>query len=104
MFKIKQKSGFTLVEIIVSLMLVAGIGVDYALFATQEFPDEEEFRATRRSLMVCGISTIGVFGILATSSIPVLHEIGVTVASGTLVAYLLSLLLTSRGREVFGHG
>ncbi|MEJ2106867.1 MAG: MMPL family transporter [Acidiferrobacteraceae bacterium] len=89
---------------LVSLMLVAGIGVDYALFATQEFPDEEEFRATRRSLMVCGISTIGVFGILATSSIPVLHEIGVTVASGTLVAYLLSLLLTTRGREVFGHG
>lgn len=87
--------GLTLFHL-VSLLLVAAIGVDYALFATQTFPEEGGSSATRQSLMICAMSTVGVFAILGTSSVPVLSAIGVTVASGTLAAYLLSLFLTAR--------
>jgi len=75
---------------VISFLLVAGISVDYALFASRDRDDLNNTENTRRSLFVCAVSTIGVFGILSTSAIPVLQFIGGTVAAGTLAAYILS--------------
>lgn len=81
---------------LVSLLLVAGIGLDYALFFSRGTDDTEDVRHTWQALSVCALSTIVVFLLLAFSAIPVLQAIGVTVATGAASAFLLSWLIASR--------
>jgi len=75
---------------LVSLLLVAGLGVDYALFFTQPWQNEEDRLGTFHSVVVCSLSTIGVFATLSVSDVPVLHSIGITVSVGALSSFLLS--------------
>jgi predicted exporter len=75
---------------LVSLLLVAGLGVDYALFFTQRWQNDEDRLGTFHSLLVCSLSTIGVFATLSFSDVPVLHSIGITVAVGAFSSFLLS--------------
>lgn len=80
---------------LVSLMLVAGIGIDYGLFFARD--DAWGGRVmTRAAVLACVISSVIVFVILAASKIPVLHSIGVTVASGVSAAFLLAWLFAYR--------
>lgn len=69
---------------VISLLLVAGLGLDYGLFATGP-------SRGRGSVTVCALSTATAFGLLASADIPVLRDIGATVALGTLLAWLLAL-------------
>jgi predicted exporter len=83
---------------LVALVLAAGLGLDYALFferSAREYGEgsSAEQRRTLHALLVCVASTGGVFGLLATSSIPVLNALGATVALGVLVHFLLAALL-----------
>jgi predicted exporter len=82
-------SGLNLFHL-VSLLLVAGIGLDYALFFSRPVTDSKDRGHTQMALMVCAISTVVVFLLLAFSEIPVLQAIGVTVTTGTVSAFLLS--------------
>lgn len=75
---------------LVSLLLVAGIGLDYALFFSRFPANALDFAATRHSLFVCALSTTAVFLMLTLSAVPVLSSIGVTVAAGAASAFLLS--------------
>lgn len=70
---------------VVALLLVAGIGIDYALFAS--IPGG----IARGSVFVCAASTVVVFGLLATASTPLLQDIGITVTTGTILAATLAL-------------
>lgn len=72
----------------VSLVLVAGLGVDYCLFFSRPQVSRTEFRDTRHAIVACAASTAGAFAILATSSIPLLSAIGTTVAIGTSTMFL----------------
>ncbi|MDX1497787.1 MAG: hypothetical protein R3352_09545, partial [Salinisphaeraceae bacterium] len=81
---------------LVSLMLVGGIVLDYALFFNRDEHSEAEHARTLHALTVCAVSTFTVFGILALSEIPVLRAIGVTVAAGVLIGYSLTAL-TAQG-------
>ncbi|MFO7594117.1 MAG: MMPL family transporter [Pseudomonadota bacterium] len=74
-----------------SLLLVAGIGIDYSLFFSRDDAGSERGR-TLHALRVCAISTTTVFAILAFSRLPVLHAIGSTVLIGVPLAYLLARL------------
>ena len=78
---------------LVSLLLVAGIGLDYALFFSRFPADVADFVATRHSLFVCALSTTAVFLVLSLSTVPVLSSIGVTVATGAASAFLLSAFM-----------
>jgi len=78
---------------LVSLLLVAGIGLDYALFRSLPHTDPEDYASTRQSLLICALSTTTVFTVLALSTIPVLYSIGSTVAVGTVTAFVLSAFL-----------
>lgn len=73
---------------LISLMLVLGIGIDYSLFFFREAGDDRACRSTLHALTLCALSTVSVFAILAGSSIPVLHAIGLTVAIGVSMSYL----------------
>jgi predicted exporter len=74
---------------LVALLLVAGLGLDYALFFSRQ-ESAAERKHTIRAVMACAISTTLAFAILATSSIPVLKFMGLTVAIGSLASYLLA--------------
>jgi predicted exporter len=60
---------------IATFLLVIGLGLDYALFANRPEGSEEGRGRTLYGLLVCSSTTILVFGVLATSRIPVLHAI-----------------------------
>ena len=67
---------------LMSLFVVAGIGLDYALFLRQHRGSDDRDN-TRRSVLLCGLTTIAVYSILATSAMPILQGIGLTIAAGT---------------------
>ena len=90
--------GLTLFHL-VSLLLVLGIGLNYALFFNRPVADESERRRTSLSLTVCILATLSAFGTLAFSQTPVLHAIGMTVALGALFSLVLSAMMTT-GEEV----
>jgi predicted exporter len=79
---------------LISLILAAGLGLDYALFFEHSAADAGERRRTLHAVLVCAISTLLVFAMLALSSTPILRAIGVTVAIGVLSNFFLALLLT----------
>jgi predicted exporter len=79
---------------LISLVLAAGLGLDYALFFEHSSADADEQRRTLHALLVCSISTLLVFALLAFSTVPVLQAIGVTVSLGVLGNFMLALLLT----------
>jgi predicted exporter len=78
---------------LISLMLVAGLGLDYALFFEHAAHDREEQVRTLHAVLVCSLSTFMVFALLATSTLPVLRAIGLPVAIGVVSNFFLSMFL-----------
>jgi predicted exporter len=78
---------------LVSLVLAAGLGLDYALFFDHAGDDRDEQLRTLHAVIVCSLTTLLVFSLLALSSIPVLRAIGGTVALGVLFNFALALLV-----------
>jgi predicted exporter len=81
---------------VATFLLVIGLGLDYALFFNRLEGSEEERRRTFYGLLVCSTTTILVFGVLATSSIPVLHAIGLTAALGSFCCLLFAGIMAKR--------
>ncbi len=73
-----------------TLLLVIGLGLDYALFLNRPEGTPTERARTIFGLLVCSTTTILVFGVLAFSRIPVLHAIGVTAACGSFCCLLFA--------------
>jgi predicted exporter len=90
-----QASGVSLTLFhLIALILAAGLGLDYALFFEHAADDRAEQRRTLHALLVCSASTLMVFALLGTSSLPVLRAIGLTVSLGVISNFILALLLT----------
>jgi predicted exporter len=79
---------------LIALILAAGLGLDYALFFEHAADDPREQRRTLHAVLVCSLSTLMVFALLSTSSLPVLRAIGITVTLGVISNFVLALLLT----------
>jgi predicted exporter len=79
---------------LIALMLAAGLGLDYALFFERAADDPREQRRTLHAVLISSCSTLLVFALLATSTLPVLQAIGVTVSIGVVSNFILALLLT----------
>ena len=78
---------------LVALILAAGLGLDYALFFEHAGDDRAEQLRTLHAVIVCSLTTLLVFALLALSSIPVLRAIGSTVAIGVFGNFVLALLI-----------
>jgi predicted exporter len=78
---------------LVSLLLVLGIGVDYGLFFSRPGADPEQRRQTLHALLVCCGSALTVFGMLATSELPALRAIGLTVNIGVAASFSAALVM-----------
>ena len=74
---------------LVALLLVLGLGLDYALFLSRT-ETESERKATHQAVLVCAISTSLAFGVLAGSPIPILRFLGLTVACGSVASFTLA--------------
>lgn len=85
---------------LIALVLAAGLGLDYALFFEHAADDPVEQRRTLHAVIVCSLSTLLVFAVLAASTIPVLRAIGLTVTLGVVGNFVLALLLTRPDRTV----
>lgn len=72
---------------VMALLLVLGIGVDYALFFKET---GSVHPSTLLAIGLSSITTLLAFGLLAFSSTTGIHAFGLTVMIGILVAFLLS--------------
>ncbi len=89
---------------LVALQLVAGVGLDYALFFARRQLDTEERARTLRTLVTCNAMTLLTFGMLAACQTPLLRDIGVTVALGAVLAMLFAFLFAGvRPSETSSH-
>ena len=77
---------------LIALMLGAGLGLDYALFFARPPTDAREAGDTLHALIVCAVSTLLVFGLLAASALPLLAAIGQTVSLSVLLNLLLGAI------------
>lgn len=85
---------------LVALLMVAGLGIDYAVFLRHgrdaDGTDPIERGDTVRAVILCAATSIAVFTLLATAAVPILSQIGWTVAIGSAVSLLLCLIFTGR--------
>jgi predicted exporter len=80
---------------IVGMLLIVAVGSNYALFFDRAGTRPREGSTPLRlaSLAVANLATVIGFSVLACSSVPVLADLGLTVAPGTLLALLFAALL-----------
>ena len=80
-------SPFTLMHCL-ALLLVLGMGVDYAIFFAEGDPDKDS--TTLLCIVLCCGTTVLSFGLLSLSSQAALHAIGLTTMIGIISAWLLA--------------
>jgi predicted exporter len=80
---------------IVAMLLVVGVGSNYALFFDGQVSDES-IGPVMISLVVCNLSTVFGFGVLGFSNMPILSAIGTTVGIGAVLSLFLSALYLQR--------
>ena len=83
---------------VVGMLLIVAVGSNYALFFDRRSARGTAAPATARqrtlaSLLIANCATVVGFGVLALSSVPVLHDLGETVAPGALLALIYAALL-----------
>ncbi|HEY0768101.1 MAG TPA: MMPL family transporter [Steroidobacteraceae bacterium] len=80
---------------VVGMLLIVAVGSNYALFFDRSSaqPHQGSVPLTLASLLIANSATVLTFGVLACSRVPVLADLGATVAPGTLLALLFSALL-----------
>ncbi|MGI9318270.1 MAG: MMPL family transporter [bacterium] len=88
---------------LISLLLVVGLGLDYALFFNRLPGNADEWNTTFKSLWVCGFTTILVFGILVLSQTPPLKAIGMTVGIGASLSILFAAMWATAGEKREAH-
>ncbi|WEN15336.1 MMPL family transporter [Rhodanobacter sp. AS-Z3] len=84
---------------LVALILAGGLGLHYALFFERDTGDPAEQRRTLHATIVCVLSALLVFGMLAWATIPVLRAIGLTVSLGVAFHFCLSILMAPHVAE-----
>jgi predicted exporter len=83
---------------VIGMLLIVAVGSNYALFFDRRATDRQgdAVPLTLASLVIANASTVLGFGVLASSSVPILAALGSTVAPGALLALVFSALLAER--------
>jgi predicted exporter len=82
---------------LVGLLLIVAVGSNYCLFFEQQKREDEQAERTLASLVLANLCTVIGFGVLSFSRIPVLHDIGMTVAVGAAFSLLVGAIVNARG-------
>ncbi|HUY83452.1 MAG TPA: hypothetical protein VMU86_02665 [Steroidobacteraceae bacterium] len=83
---------------LVGMLLIVAIGSNYALFFERHAIDDDG--AMLGSLALANATTVIGFGLLASARVPVLRDLGITVAPGALLALAFSALLARGARAL----
>ena len=84
---------------LVGLLLIVAVGSNYALFLDRAEDGEPLDPGTLLSMGVAVLTTVIGFGTLASSEVPVLQAVGITVGPGALLALVLSAVLVYPGPD-----
>jgi predicted exporter len=79
---------------LVGMLLIVAVGSNYALFFDAPRHEDGNDALTLASLSIANLSTVIGFGLLSFSRVPVLEDLGMTVAPGALLALLFAAVLT----------
>jgi predicted exporter len=82
---------------LLALSLTVAIGSNYSLFFERQSREPSHRERSIASLALANLCTVCGFGILSFSGIPVLHDIGATVALGTFLNLIFSAILSPVG-------
>ena len=85
---------YTIVNLM-ALLLVMGVGLDYAIFRAFTLPQLQS--ATTLAIALSALTSILAFGMLSFSSTPVISNFGQTIALGLFFAYCFSWLRLDKG-------
>jgi predicted exporter len=90
---------------LVGLLLVVAVGSNYALFFDRgaQTGSAEYRQQTQIALVVANLTSVGSFGLLGLSKVPVLAAIGSTVAPGAFLALVFAAILTRERLDAPTH-
>ncbi|MFN2375406.1 MAG: MMPL family transporter [Candidatus Binatia bacterium] len=75
---------------VLSLLMVTGMGVDYGIFLVDNAGNPAHLRSTLVGVLLCCLTTVFGFAVVAVSEHPALRAMGITIGSGVMLALLLS--------------
>ena len=90
---------------LVGLLLVVAVGSNYALFFDRgaQTGSTHYRQQTQVSLVVANLTSVGSFGVLGLSKVPVLAAIGSTVAPGAFLALVFAAIFTREQVDAHTH-
>jgi predicted exporter len=80
---------------VAGFLLIIAIGSNYGLFFARTRPGTPDWPRAAASIVLANLCTVAAYGLLSLSRIPVLHDIGLTVAVGTFLVLLCSAVLST---------
>jgi predicted exporter len=83
---------------LVGLLLTVAVGSNYCIFFERQDWSDASAERMIASLVLANICTVIGFGILSFARMPVLHGIGMTVATGAFLSLVLGSLWSGPGR------
>jgi predicted exporter len=86
---------------IVGFLLIVAVGSNYCLFFERADTHPQTRERAVASIALANLCTVSAYGLMSLSGIPVLHDIGKTVAIGTFLSLLFAALFS---RGVAGQG
>ncbi len=81
---------------VAGFLLIIAIGSNYCLFFERSTPGSAPWPRAVASIVLANLCTVAAYGLLAFSRIPVLHDIGLTVALGTFLSLICGAVLSTR--------
>ena len=78
-----------------ALFLVLGLGMDYVIFSKEMHASQ----LTLQAILLSALTTVLSFGLLALSSMPVVHAFGLTLLIGNTLNFLCALVFAQRYSE-----
>lgn len=91
---------------LIGMLLIVAVGSNYALFFDRNSvaPQAGAVPLTLVSLVIANLATVLAFGVLAFSTVPVLANLGETVAPGAALALLFAAMLSRASAVAAGRG
>ncbi len=81
---------------VVGFLLIVAVGSNYCLFFERLYHTPESQRRSVASIVLANLCTVSAYGLMSLSGIPVLHDIGVTVAAGTFLSLIFAAIVSVR--------
>jgi predicted exporter len=83
---------------VVGFLLIVAVGSNYCLFLERRERDAGMRERAAASVVLANLCTVAAYGLMSFSRIPVLHDIGMTVAIGTLLGLYFGAALGHSGQ------